>query len=178
MDSLLLEGAAANGRDSSGRTPLMIAASYNHPYAVEKLLGAGADVHLQDYHGATALHHLFNKQDAPACTECARLLLQAGAAINARDKGGVTPLMRAVLVGRETSEDSSTAIHVLLDRDADFAIPDNRGRTPHAFIIEGDHDSIYFHGAVRERLDALVEQAQMEGATASPMTGSTRSPRL
>lgn len=54
-ESLLQAGCDINAVESNGRTPLMYAARYNRPTAVELLLKAGANIRAQDKDGMTAL---------------------------------------------------------------------------------------------------------------------------
>jgi ankyrin repeat protein len=52
---LLAAGAEADGRDRlCSRTPLMLAALFNHPRMLQLLLAHGADLNLRDKHGKTA----------------------------------------------------------------------------------------------------------------------------
>ena len=46
-----------NGKDNSGRTPLIIAAYYNYGPILEYLVEHGADLDAVDSAGKTALHH-------------------------------------------------------------------------------------------------------------------------
>jgi hypothetical protein len=124
MVALLLDlGANPNVRDTSGRTPLMVAIAHSRIYGrkngvgwiepyvprhliegqedwahlgvepVRALLAKGADVGLTDGEGLTALHHAA-RSDYNA--EIAAILLRHGADANARDAAGRTPLDHAV----------------------------------------------------------------------------------
>ncbi len=53
--ALIDAGADPNGTDPNGTTPLMMAAGYGQTDMVELLLRRGANAHLADQHGATAL---------------------------------------------------------------------------------------------------------------------------
>ena len=52
----LLETADLDAQDRRGRTALMYAALHGHDDVVDMLLKAGADVHLHDEYGQTALN--------------------------------------------------------------------------------------------------------------------------
>jgi hypothetical protein len=52
---LLDKGAMVNARDNEGTTPLMWAATYAGPKAIQLLLDKGADIHMKDNKGNTAL---------------------------------------------------------------------------------------------------------------------------
>ena len=54
LAAILASGAAINGRDADGRTPLMLAAIHGHREMVRQLLAAGADPHLRDPSDQTA----------------------------------------------------------------------------------------------------------------------------
>jgi len=54
LAAILASGAAIDGRDADGRTPLMLAAIHGHREMVRQLLAAGADPHLRDPSDQTA----------------------------------------------------------------------------------------------------------------------------
>jgi ankyrin repeat protein len=70
---LLSHGADPNARGALGRTPLMNAAEWHDPAAVELLLAAGADVRARDRWGASAL----DKASEEGRAEIVRILRQA-----------------------------------------------------------------------------------------------------
>jgi ankyrin repeat protein len=59
---------------------------------IQLLLSKGANIHLQDKNGATALHRAVRTR----CADAVRLLLQAGADPTTRNKPGSTPFHLAV----------------------------------------------------------------------------------
>ena len=73
------------------KTPLMSAVARRRPAVVRALLQAGASVHMQDAHGATALQHACGA----GLTESVTMLLRAGADSNTRDTQGLSALHRA-----------------------------------------------------------------------------------
>ncbi|CAG0902227.1 unnamed protein product [Cyprideis torosa] len=81
------------GKPVKGTTPLMLAVIQGHySVALWLLREFGADVNAQDFESRSALHH--------ACLvgrpRIARLLLRKGALVEARDRGGRTPLFASV----------------------------------------------------------------------------------
>jgi uncharacterized protein len=85
-----------NARDSDGRTPLMhaILAEDADVSIIRLLIDRRADVNVHDAGEKwTALHFAARDQNAPVV----RLLLEAGAAVDAVDVFGNTPLWRSVM---------------------------------------------------------------------------------
>jgi len=94
---LLSRGADPNAEDSGGHTPLYSVANEcalaSGPELVRILAGAGADVNANGgVTRATPLHMAARR----GFVEIAKALLESGAAVNARDSKGDTPLQRAI----------------------------------------------------------------------------------
>ncbi len=94
---LLRLGADPNVQDSGGHPPLYHVAnecgSQQGPELVHTLIGAGAEVNASGgVTRATALHMAARR----GYVEIARALLDCGAAIDAQDSKGDTPLQRAI----------------------------------------------------------------------------------
>ena len=91
--SLLGQGAAVDGHDRSGATPLIVASANGHLEIVQALTAAKADTNLRDASGRTALM-------AAAANRQARIadaLIAAQADVQAQDAEGKTALTLAVL---------------------------------------------------------------------------------
>lgn len=93
---LVDSGAAIDRNDANGATPLMIAAYVGNLDGASYLIDLGADVNATERGTeATPLHYAATRDRA----EVAKLLLQHGAKLEARDRAGRTPLMNAVHSG-------------------------------------------------------------------------------
>jgi ankyrin repeat protein len=100
--------ALANGRGSGGSTPLMYAALYGSAALVADLLEARADPNIRNHAGATALTWALDD------VEKVRLLVAAGADVNASSEFGRTPLMLAA-----AQAGSTPTVKLLLERGAE-----------------------------------------------------------
>ena len=105
---LLAAGADPNKANSSGRTPLMIAATIGNPNLVDILVKKGANVNVRDRLERTALIYcLITTREMPRASavesrnfsKCATSLIKAGADVNMADKYGHTALMKAAEKG-------------------------------------------------------------------------------
>jgi ankyrin repeat protein len=114
----------------SGDTALHIAAAAYRPDLLLRLLNLGADVSARNRRGAQALHYAADGQPRSprwnplAQAETVACLIAAGADPNAIDRGGVTPLHRAVRTR------CAAAVNALLQGGADARLPNMHGSTP------------------------------------------------
>lgn len=167
----LAAGADANARDRSGVPAVAIAASRGWADGVAALVAAGADPSQQvrgpkrgDYAGP-----LLNLPAANGSLETARVLVDAGAALDATDKTGLTALMCAAHQGHEDIVrllagagaalelrdcDANTALmfaanagqpaaaEALLEAGADPHARGEAGSTPLMFAAQHGHDEV------------------------------------
>jgi len=105
-------------RDKHGATPLIHAALYSDAKMVELLLAGGADVNAASAEAATALHR------AAGDLAKVRLLLEAGAKVDARTSLGRTPLLIAA-----TYPGNVETVKLLLTKGAKISDQDPFGET-------------------------------------------------
>jgi uncharacterized protein len=137
---LLAAGADVNSKEQwRQQTPLMWAVAESHPEMAQELIAHGADVNARQVTwnwerqmtkeprekwmplgGLTPL--LFAARQG--CVDCARVLLKAGAGINATNPNGFSAILLAII----NSHYDVAAF--LLDQGADPNIADEVGRTP------------------------------------------------
>jgi len=132
VKALLAKGANINETDSSGSTPLMIAAG-GTPYLANNLpmigilIDARASLEARDSQGRRALHRAASEGQ----TAAAALLLNSGALINPKATDGATPLFYAVQFGKKPVMDLLVARHAQVD------LADATGATPLMIASEG-----------------------------------------
>ncbi|MGH3630967.1 MAG: ankyrin repeat domain-containing protein [Sciscionella sp.] len=114
-----------------GDTPLHLAAAGLRYAAARALLAAGTPINAVNRRGATALHYACDPRplsptwDPDAQRRIVELLVSAGATVDQPDRGGVTPLHRAVRAR------SPAAVAALLSAGADpCAATGKAGSTP------------------------------------------------
>ena len=145
---LLAHGADVNSKEQwRQQTPLMWAVAESHPEMAQELIAHGADVNARQVTwnwerqvtkeprekwmplgGLTPL--LFAARQG--CVDCARVLLKAGADINATDPNNISPMVMALINGHYDFA------AFLLDQGADPNIADETGRTP-LYAAVDDH---------------------------------------
>jgi len=120
--------------DADGWSPLHLAAHYGHAEMVEILLHNNAPVDLRSNNtmANTALHAAL----AGRQTRVAKILVDAGADVNARQHGGWTPLHSAAANG------DRAAVELLLARGARPDGANDAGVTPAASARERGHAAI------------------------------------
>ena len=121
-----------NARGSDGVTPLMIYVWRRRGDVVEELLQRGAEVHLQEHDGDTALHAATTTGDIKVL----QMLLAKGANPNLKNKLGGTPLMWAAVYGYQGE------VSLLLANGADPRLKDNDGVTAARWADRNKHPAV------------------------------------
>jgi len=126
------EPAAVTRFSGDGWTPLHLASFFGHAEGVRLLLERGADPNAFSINGMrnTPLHAGLA---GPLGVDGARLLLQAGADVRARQHGGYVPMHSAANRGEVE------LVELLLDRGADPDAAADDGRRPIDFARERGH---------------------------------------
>lgn len=133
-----LDFARPDGVNAAGR-PLIKAARARKQAAVKKLLEAGADPHLTNPEGVTALHmvaRLENNDDQHTSVAIAKSLLKAKMAVDTRGRDGSTALMLAARDGH------SEMVRLLRDNGANVALRDNRNWSVLTYAAAEGHADI------------------------------------
>ena len=147
LSCLIGIGADVNACTNNGVTPLMIAAEEGHINAVTSLVKCGANVHLQDKDGQTALHHAMQSPQASIC-EVLSCLVKNGADVNAHTFHNETPLMLASRDGHVN------VVTFLIKHGADVDLQDKDGNT-----------ALHFAARFRDGLPKIVETLLNLGAS-------------
>lgn len=116
-------------KNRSGETALMLAALKGHAALVVRLLGRGASANQS---GWSPLHYAATGPDVGIV----RVLIERGAALDARSPNATTPLMMAAQYGSEQSVD------LLLARGADARLRNDRGLNAADFARLGGRDKL------------------------------------
>ena len=149
---LMLNTVGIDTADALGRSPLHWATIRGDVGAVDALLAHGASPISVDKEQQTPLHEVY--QAPQSCqAECGRLLVNAGADVDAVDAWGRTPFRKAV-----RSESISHAfLEMLIKNGAQIDLKDMYSQTPLLKSISGNKETtrlLLEHGADTEASDA------------------------
>jgi ankyrin repeat protein len=138
MRQFLDDGFPVNAGNEVGYTALMGAARGASVDVTRFLLSRGARAMLADKRGYTALHWAVAQpvRDSSRQVSCLCALLDAGAAPNAQNEEGITPLMNAAWFGCRDS------VRELLRRGADPLMRDSKGRIARDLASERGHKDV------------------------------------
>jgi ankyrin repeat protein len=135
IELLLARGAKIDARNHQQATPLLYAAMRLQSDAVRLLVARGADVELGNDYGRTPLLYVTREGgDIPM----ARLLLELGANVDARDRSGDTPLSLAAWRGFRA------LVELYLDQGAEVPREGNQANALLASAVERGLSRLYF----------------------------------
>ena len=140
-DCLIKNRANVNARNDIGQTALMIGAQKGHKSTVKQLIAGGADVNAVDKEGRNAIACATSIGDFP---EVISTLAVCGTDYNRQDVHGLTPLMRAALMG------FSESVGILRTLGADETV-EFKGKTAYELAAQKNHRRVC------EVMDAILE---------------------
>ncbi len=123
---LLDLGANVNAVDHEGMTPLQHSVYRSTVAVTRDLVRRGARTDVTDQNGATPLMQalvFFRQSPTTDWLESARVLIEGGADVNAKSRGGHTPLMFAAAVNQ------SELVDAMIQRGADVNTQNEAGQT-------------------------------------------------
>jgi ankyrin repeat protein len=117
--ALIEAGADVDAKDRYGVSCLMFSAITGSNELILKLIEKGADINARDNYGRSALiEALTTENDIPL--ETYKTLIDAGADVNVRIEGGLTPIMLA-------ADGNAEILRLLIDAGADLNASDDSG---------------------------------------------------
>ncbi|MBS0262313.1 MAG: ankyrin repeat domain-containing protein [Planctomycetes bacterium] len=121
-----------------GYTPLMAAARGEQFEILRYLISQGVPAGVADQSGSTALHGFVSQApvDPQRQVACLRLLMDAGAELNAQNESGISPLMHAAWFG------CHECVRELLTRGADPHLRDQQRRTARDLATARRHSAV------------------------------------
>jgi ankyrin repeat protein len=180
---LLSAGANLEQRSNHGCTALAEAAEHAQVHVLQALLQAGAAADTVAWGGKTALILVAEgvgrvQSDSAAC-RTAELLVAAGAAVNTKDKNGLTALHYAA---RRASPSRVSIVQTLLAAGADADATSNTGETPLSLaacnVWPAAVTLLLSAGAAADAADCQGETPLSVAATAASRSVAYLSPAL
>ncbi len=160
--TLVMAGARADGKDETGRTPLMRLGGKAPADIVRELLSAGAKINERDNTGSSALMYAASS-NSPAVV---REMIDNGAKVEFRDEDGKTALMFAVA----DSDNGAANTKLLIDSGAQVNDKAKDGKTPLMMAAEeGDPETV----KLLLSYGAEVNERDRDGNTALMLVAGT-----
>ena len=131
VQALLARGVDPNIKDADQASALMYASLYAGPRVLGMLIRAGADLKYRDKNGLTALAWAVHSY------ESAKVLIEAGADVNARSNIGGTPFFTAAAY-----PGNAALLRMMLERGADIKVSVFGGTALTLAALSGDVDSV------------------------------------
>jgi hypothetical protein len=159
----------------AGDTPLHVAAAAYATEIASELVSRGGNVHARNRRGAQPLHYAADgipgsPRWAPDAQDAVvQFLIQAGAAPDSTDKGGVAPLHRAVRTR------CAAAVRALLRNGADPRMKNKSGSTPLHLAIQDTGRGGAGSSSAREQQAEIIRLLLAHGARPSDKDSAGRS---
>lgn len=156
----IADGADIDTRDELGRTPLMLAVVRGDQVMVSALLNVGADPHLEDHDGATAL--VLAERHGSAIRD---ILVEAGAVVVRKNEDEPSPVVPDAIEekGTQAAQPEDTAEQGQnLERQLHQAIVDGNHEAVSRFIAQGADVNAPETDDYRPPLMMAVEHRQLE----------------
>ncbi|KAK7422689.1 hypothetical protein QQX98_001477 [Neonectria punicea] len=134
VQSLLRHSASSDIQDSHGLTALHHAARLGFDDGLRLLMHEADNVDLADNQGYTAVHHAVSSPEAGRGT--INVLAKQGAGLEVEERGGLTPLMLAVHLGRKS------IARKLLEDGANVDTWSSKGWTAAGLVRKGEYPDI------------------------------------
>jgi ankyrin repeat protein len=128
---LMSRGESVSLTNSNGETPLFWAVANGKVKAAELLLKNGAEVNARNAFGGTPLLTAARNTDLP---ELMKLLIEAGANVNAMDSQGENALHKLAWFGYP--QNNVQTARILLDAGADITVKNKQGKTPLDILLD------------------------------------------
>jgi len=147
IELLLSRGADIDILDYQNNSPLHYAAMSNHIEAASILVENGASLELKENYGRTPLILCARERGGPEMT---RLLLEAGAEVNAKDRASSTPLELAAWRGK------AEVVDILLEAGAEIPTKGSKA-TYHLIFAAAKGLTNLFNTMVKKGADITIE---------------------
>ena len=134
LDFLITNGADVNAFTNDKFTPLIIASNCNNLNLVNSLIKHGANIHLVDRYGQTALHYSITVVDHDSVTVLTSLI-KNGADVNALTNDKCSPLMMSSLSG------SVNVVTILVENGANMDVQNQAGDTALHYAVRSTRNS-------------------------------------
>jgi ankyrin repeat protein len=161
---LIATGADLSAKNDKLDTPLHLAAKYCNSAIVKCLLELGANVKEENTDKQTTLHSVFtrrpNRWSSKDIVECIKVLKDAGAEINAKDKDNNTLLHYSVksFLSDEGKEESC---QFLIEAGANFSAKNDDGETP-LHLAAKECNNVILKCLIKEGANVNVENIYRE----------------
>lgn len=157
LATLQAQSMLVHARDPHGNTLLMVACQSVKTDLVELMISKEVDVNAQNYMGVSALHIVCYEVNDKSYGMCEKLI-NAGAATDAKDAEGCTPVHYAASGGH------ASLVALLLMYGANAVAVDNMGYTAQDYAVQSNHTEVVqllYHAAGAEDTSETAEEQHL-----------------